>query len=259
VVLLHAEQGYGDTIQFCRYAPLVAARGARVVLGVPSALKTLMQSLDGVEEVVAQGSPPAFDHHCPLLSLPLAFGTELASIPAPRAYLHADPGARARWAARLGARSGLRLGMAWSGSATHTNDANRSIRLEQLEPILHCAVQAVSLQKDIRAVDAPALAQRTSIARFGEELKDFADAAALIAELDLVVCADTAVAHLAGALGKPVWILLPYVADWRWLRKRKKSPWYPSARLFRQSVAGDWSDVIDRVTAELRKRCASLS
>jgi tetratricopeptide (TPR) repeat protein len=253
VVLLHAEQGYGDTLQFCRYASLVAARGARVILGVPSALQSLMRSLEGVAQVVTQGAPPPFDHHCPLLSLPLAFGTELASIPAPRRYLSADPGARARWGARLGPRTGPRIGLVWSGSATHTNDLNRSIALESVLPLTQYGAQFVSLQKEIRGLDAPAFARAPNIRRFGDELIDFADAAALVSELDLVISVDTSIAHLAGALGKPVWILLPYVADWRWLQEREDSPWYPSARLFRQPAARDWGSVIERLALALRQ------
>jgi tetratricopeptide (TPR) repeat protein len=251
VVLLHAEQGYGDTIQFCRYATQVAARGARVILGVPSALKGLMTSLEGVQDVVAQGVVPTFDHHCPLLSLPLAFGTELDSIPAPKAYLRAHSSARARWTARLGAHTAPRVGFAWSGSATHTNDLNRSITLEALLPLTRCGLEFVSLQKEIRATDAAMLARAPMIRRLGEELTDFADAAALISELDLVISVDTSIAHLAGALGKPVWILLPFVSDWRWLQGREDSPWYPSARLIRQAVARNWTEVIERVASEL--------
>jgi tetratricopeptide (TPR) repeat protein len=253
VILLHAEQGYGDSIQFCRYAPLVAARGARVLLGVPGALRTLMTSLAGVEAVVAQAPIPEFDCHCPLLSLPLAFGTELATIPASVPYLHAAPAARATWDSRLGPRSVPRVGFIWSGRATHTNDRNRSIALKELLPLTRCDTQCVSVQKDIRASDVPALAGLPAMRRLGEELVDFADAAALLCELDLVITVDTAMAHLAGALGRPVWILLPYVADWRWLQEREDSPWYPTARLFRQPVAGDWTSVIERVAFHLQE------
>jgi tetratricopeptide (TPR) repeat protein len=253
VILLHAEQGYGDSIQFCRYAPLVAAQGAKVLLGVPGGLRTLMGSLAGVDSVVTQSPLPAFDLHCPLVSLPLALGTELATIPAAVPYLHADRAARASWAARLGPRSAPRVGFAWSGSPTHTNDLNRSIALEVLLPLLRAEVQCVSLQKVIRDTDVPILTGLPALQRLGEELADFAAAAALIAELDLVISVDTAIAHLAGALGKPVWILLPYVADWRWLRGREDSPWYPAARLFRQPAAGDWAGVIERVAVELRE------
>jgi len=252
VILLHAEQGYGDSIQFCRYAPLVAACGAKVLLGVPGALGTLMGSLAGVDTVVTLPPIPAFDRHCPLLSLPLAFGTELDSIPASVPYLHADPAARAEWAARLGPRTVPRVGFAWSGSASHTNDLNRSMPLQSLLPLLSCGVLCVSLQKEIRATDAPRLLKLPEMLRLGEALTDFAATAALLSELDLVVTVDTAIAHLAGALGRPVWILLPHVADWRWLREREDSPWYPTARLFRQPRPGDWGSVIERVAAELQ-------
>ncbi len=253
-ILLHAEQGYGDTIQFCRYAPLVAARGGRVLLGVPSALQALMSTLDGVAQVISQGTLPAFDEHCPLLSLPLAFGTDLATIPAPACYLRADSEARARWRARLGGADMPRVGLAWSGRGTHTNDSNRSIALEQLLPLTRCGIQCVSLQKEVRTGDQAVLAHIPSIRRFGEDLQDFADTAALVSELDLVITVDTAVAHLAGALGKPVWILLPHVADWRWMQAREDSPWYPSATLLRQSSPKDWAGVIERVQAKLCAR-----
>lgn len=251
-ILLHAEQGYGDSIQFCRYAPLLAAEGARVLLGVPSGLTRLMSSLEGVAQVVAQSPIPAFDHHCPLLSLPLALQTQLETIPAEVPYLRASPHDQSVWAARLGARTLPRIGLVWSGSSTHANDANRSIALQELLPLVRSEVQWVSLQKEIRASDATLLSGLERMHRAGEDLKDFADTAALLAELDLVITVDTSVAHLAGALGKPVWILLPHVADWRWLRGREDSPWYPSARLFRQPARKDWASVIERVTHALR-------
>jgi tetratricopeptide (TPR) repeat protein len=256
-ILLYAEQGYGDTLQFCRYASLVAAQGARVLLGVPSALQRLMRSLDGVDEVIAQGALPAFDYQCPLLSLPLAFSTELSTIPAPKAYLRADVAPRMKWASRLGPRSEPRVGFVWSGQATHTNDANRSVPLAQFLPLARCGAHCVSLQKEVREADEAILAQSPFIQRCGEEVTDFADTAALISELDLVITVDTSVAHLAGALGKPVWILLPYVADWRWLQDRDDSPWYPSARLFRQRAPGKWQDVIEKVGVELQAFLAS--
>ena len=251
LILLHAEQGYGDSIQFCRYAPLVAAQGARVVLGVPGALHRLMQSLDGVETIVAQKPLPPFDLHCPMLSLPLALGTDLATIPAKVPYLRADPAAQSAWDNRLGPRSAPRVGFVWSGRPTHTNDANRSIPLKDLLPLTRCDIQCVSVQREIRPSDLHALTGLSSMRRLGEDLTDFADAAALLSELDLLITVDTSMAHLAGALGKPVWILLPYVADWRWLRDREDSPWYPTARLFRQPAAGDWPSVIDRVARAL--------
>jgi tetratricopeptide (TPR) repeat protein len=259
VILLHAEQGFGDSIQFCRYAPLVAAQGGRVLLGVPGKLRRLMASLEGVDSVVTQAPLPVFERHCPLVSLPLALGTDLSTIPAAIPYLHADPEERASWAARLGRRSRPRVGFAWSGSPTHTNDVNRSIALETLLPLTRCDVQCVSLQKDIRAADAPFLNGLSDMLRLGEEMTDFAATAALLAELDLVITVDTAIAHLSGALGRPVWILLPYVADWRWLQEREDSPWYPTAKLFRQPVARDWGSVIERVTAGLHAFAGALN
>jgi hypothetical protein len=210
-----------------------------------------MTSLPGVNTVVSQAPIPAVDYHCPLLSLPLAFCTELATIPAITPYLHADAARCASWADRLGAAPLPRVGFAWSGSATHNNDANRSIALGRLLPLMRHDMRCVSVQKEIRASDAPVLSSLGEMLRFGEELTDFADAAALLCELDLLITADTSVAHLAGALGKPVWILLPYVADWRWLQDRSTSPWYPTAKLFRQPRPGDWDSVIEQVAAEL--------
>jgi tetratricopeptide (TPR) repeat protein len=254
VVLLHAEQGYGDTIQFSRYCALVAARGARVVLGVPEALRSLFRGLAGVQEIVAGSAVPSFDFHCSLMSLPHVLGTDIGNIPATARYLRADSGAKDRWRGRLstqGAR--LQVGLAWSGRITHTNDFNRSLSLEQFLPVTRPDIQWISLQKEVRGTDEAHLAGAPAIARFGEELRDFADAAALIENLDLVITVDTAVAHLAGALGIPVWVLLPYVADWRWLRDREDSPWYPSARLFRQHKRCAWTPVIEQVAIELDK------
>lgn len=211
-----------------------------------------MKSLAGVAEILVRGAAPPFDYYCPLLSLPLAFGTSLSDIPAPLSYLAAENADRQRWATRLGPRERPRVGLAWSGKASHTNDANRSIPLRECLTLSTCPVQFVSLQKEIRSHDIPALDGFAGLRRLGGELSDFGDTAALISELDLVITIDTAVAHLAGALGKPVWILLPHVADWRWLLKRSDCPWYPSARLFRQDRPGDWSLVIARVAAELR-------
>jgi tetratricopeptide (TPR) repeat protein len=254
VVLLHAEQGYGDTLQFSRYCTLVAARGARVVLSAPAALKSLFASLPGVHEVIGPEAVPPFDHHCSLMSLPRALGTELSTIPAPTRYLQADKSSMARWADRLGKRGSIpRVGLVWSGRPTHSNDLHRSIPFETMRPMTRCHLEWVSLQKEVRESDEHSLANTPAIQRLGEEVGDFADTAALIENLDLVITVDTAIAHLAGALGKPVWILLPFVADWRWLRDREDNPWYPSARLFRQSSRGDWVSVIKRVVGELHR------
>lgn len=251
-ILLHAEQGLGDTLQFCRYVPMVAARDARVLLEVQKPLTTLLAQLPGVAQVIAHGEPlPAFDLHCPLLSLPLAFGTDLGSIPAPASYLAADPDRVERWRQRLGVPRGRRIGLVWSGSARHRNDRNRSVALPALRPLLTGGVEVFSLQKELRAEDRKALRDIPALRHFGDELHDFADTAALVECLDLVITVDTSVAHLAGALGKPAWILLPFAPDWRWLLEREDSPWYPRARLFRQPAMGDWASVIERVAAEL--------
>jgi tetratricopeptide (TPR) repeat protein len=254
-ILLHAEQGFGDTIQFCRYAPLVSARGARVILEVQEPLRDLISTLAAPVEVVSRGhAPPDFDLHCPLLSLPLAFSTRLASIPSATPYLRAMPEAVMDWRTRLGSPERRRIGLVWSGRLTHTNDRNRSIPLELLLSLLD-GVDAtfVSLQRDVRPTDMEPLQERSDILNFGSDLRSFADTAALIANLDLIVSVDTSVAHLAGALAKPVWVLLPYIPDWRWLLDRDDTPWYPTARLFRQDETRQWEPVIDRAHACLRE------
>jgi tetratricopeptide (TPR) repeat protein len=251
-ILLHPEQGFGDAIQFCRYVPLVAARGASVVLEVPRPLVRLLSGLPC--RVVPAGTPlPAFDLHCPLMSLPLAFGTRLETVPAALPYLSADPAAVARWQERLGATDLRRVGIVWSGNPKHKNDRNRSLPLDTVARIGRAGCELVSLQKDVRADDACVLAARPDIRSFAHDLSDFADTAALVAAMDLVVTVDTSIAHLAGALGKPVWILLPVAPDWRWMLNREDNPWYPTARLFRQATPGDWDEVIERVTAELSR------
>jgi tetratricopeptide (TPR) repeat protein len=253
VILLHAEQGLGDTIQFCRYVPLVAERGARVILEVRPSLHALMHTLPGVAQIISRSDPrPHFDTHCPLLSLPRAFRTRLGTIPSSVPYLRADPRAAKDWNVRLGARPCPRIGLAWSGSPTHPNDRIRSIDLGALLPPLDLDATYVSLQREVRASDVTILRDRSDLLHFGDGLKDFADTAALISNLDLIIAVDTAVAHLAGALGKPVWILLPFIPDWRWLLDREDSPWYPTARLFRQNETRQWEHVIARVHGALR-------
>jgi tetratricopeptide (TPR) repeat protein len=256
-VLLHAEQGFGDTIQFCRYVPLVAQRAARVIFEVQAPLRELMRDLPGVAQIVARGDAlPEFDLQCPLLTLPYLFGTELSTIPADVPYLRARPQAVAEWRARLGDNKRPRIGLAWAGSATQKNDLNRSVPLAALLPLLDLDVTYVSLLREVRAGEADLLRERSEIIHFGEALKDFADTAALIENLDLVISVDTAVAHLAGALGKPLWAVLALVPDWRWLLDRDDNPWYPTARLFRQDNSAGWNNVIARVAAALRERFA---
>ncbi len=259
-VLLHSADGFGDAIQFCRYAPLVAARGARVILEVLKPQQELMRTLAGVTQVVAQGEPlPDFDLQCSLLSLPLAFGTRLATIPAATPYLRAAAALADIWNARLGPRNRPRVGIAWSGNPVHHDDRNRSIELRSLLPLL-VGIDAtfVSLHRDVRDADAAVLAERGDILHFGGELEDYADTAALISNLDLVVCVDTSVAHLAGALAKPLWVLLPFMPDWRWLLDRDDSPWYPTARLFRQDGTRAWDGVIARARAALHDHLRGL-
>jgi len=249
-ILLRAEQGLGDTIQFCRYAPMVAARGARVVLEVQRPLVDLMRTLDGAIEVVAHGDAlPAFDLHCPLLSLPLAFKTELTTIPARTPYLRAPAGA-IDWKSRLGTKR-PRIGLVWSGNPGHKRDATRSIPFYALMPLLDIDASFVSLQKDVRASDAALLKQTGQVVDVADSLTSFAETASLIATLDLVISVDTSAAHLTGALGKPLWLLLPQVPDWRWLMGRDDSPWYPTARLFRQDTTRAWGGVVARIRAAL--------
>jgi Glycosyltransferase family 9 (heptosyltransferase) len=252
-ILLHAEQGLGDTIQFCRYASLAANRGAKVLLEVPTALKTLMMSLEGVAEIFSGGQAlPFTDYHCPLLSLPLAFNTELQSIPASIPYLKADPELAQAWKAKLGGGDRMKVGLVWAGNPRNSNDHNRSMTLKELSALLSIPVQCVSLQKDPSSADRDLL-ERSGIPDLGDSLRDFADTAALIANLDLVISVDTAVAHLAGALGKPTWVFIPFVPDWRWMLGREDSPWYPSMRLFRQSAREDWSVPVECIAAQLRQ------
>jgi hypothetical protein len=253
-ILLHAEQGLGDSIQFARYVPQVAARGARVVIEAHGGLGPLLADMPGVSQVVARGEPlPPHDFHCPLMSLALAFGTTLATIPASVPYLRAPDAHRERWQARLGRRQRPRVGLAWSGSTTLRNDRNRTIALALLGPLRALPFDFYSVQKEVRPTDAAALASAPPIAAFAGELADFRDTAALVELMDLVVSVDTAVAHLAGALAKPVWVLLPWSPDWRWLLERTDSPWYPSARLWRQSRPRDWPGVVEQVAAEARR------
>ena len=247
-ILLHAEQGLGDTIQFCRYAPLLAARGAAVLLAAAAPLHGLLTSLPGVCMLIGTGeTTPPFDLQCPLLSLPLAFRTQLDTVPATVPYLAAPPLHRAKWRARLGPRRAPRIGFAWSGNPAHGNDRNRSIPLGLAAAMLPEGAEVYCLGRELRPQDVPAMAMLPHVTFFGPTLAEFADTAALAAEMDLVISVDTAVLHLAGSLGLPVWGLLPFACDWRWMLDRADTPWYPTMRLFRQSSPGDWAPVIEQV------------
>lgn len=252
-ILLHAEQGFGDTIQFIRYAPLLAGRGAKVICEVQPELQPLLSQLEGVT-VVAAGEPlPAYDLHCPLLSLPFACRTRCETIPAAIPYLAASPERVAVWRDRL-PQAQLRAGFVWSGQPSHKNDSNRSIALSRLAGLFeNPLIRHFSLQSDLRVTDGEVLRGLPNLVHLGGGFRDFADTAAVISLLDVVISVDTAVAHLAGALGKPVFILLPYAADFRWMRGRDDTPWYPTAKLFRQPAFGDWDSVIGRVHDELRR------
>ncbi len=232
----------------------MAQRVGRVILEVQPPLYQLLGELPGAMQVVARGQAlPHFDVHCPLLSLPHLFGTVLSTIPADVPYLRARPQAVAQWDARLGSRKRPRIGLAWAGSASYRNDANRSVPLAALLPLFDLDLAYVSLQRELRSGDADLLCRYSDILHFGDRLEDFSDTAALIANLDLVIAVDTAVAHLAGALGKPLWVVLPLVPDWRWLLDRDYSPWYPTALLFRQDESRSWDNVVGRVRIALRE------
>jgi tetratricopeptide (TPR) repeat protein len=264
-VLLRAEQGLGDTIQFCRYATAVAELGATVILEVQRPLMSLLAGLEGASRVIGQGDAlPGFDHQCTLMSLPLAFGTTVSSVPAAVPYLRSSAEKLDFWKEKLGDRRKARVGLVWSGGFRAgrpelwpVND-RRNIPLAKLAPLRHADIEFISLQKGRPAEselaeltyvgwDGPALTD------FSPLLNDFSDTAALIEQLDLVISVDTSTAHLAGALGKPVWILNRFDSCWRWLTQRTDSPWYPTARLYRQERASDWDGVVERVRADLMR------
>jgi tetratricopeptide (TPR) repeat protein len=254
-ILLHSELGMGDTFHFCRYAKAVAALGAKVVLEVQPPLQRLLADLEGVARVVPRGAPlPAFDYHCPLMSVPLAFKTDLATIPADVPYIRSDPSIVETWREKLGDKGKPRIGLVWSGSMLLKND-RRSIALAEILPLVGEWADWICLQKEVSESESALLASRPDIRCVGGELADFADTAALLDLMDIVVSVDTGVAHLAGAMGRPVWILLPFIPiDWRWMLDREDSLWYPTARLFRQSASREWASVISRVNRELARR-----
>lgn len=251
-ILLHAEQGLGDTIQFCRFVSLVLDRGAQVLLEVPTALLELMATEFGDSvRVLEAGKPlPDFDAHCPLLSLPLAFKTDLTNMPANIPYLSSASLLREKWTRKLGVKRVPRIGLAWSGNPEHKNDRNRSIGLKHLIPYLPPQFEYVSMQKDVREIDLESLVS-SGIRHFGQELTDFTETAALCDLMDAVISVDTSVAHLSGALGKPTGVLLPYAPDWRWLLGREDSPWYPTMKLYRQARIGDWDSAMHVLHSDL--------
>jgi len=247
-LLLYSEQGLGDTIQFCRYADLAAQRGAKVILEVQQPLIRLLSNLKGVHTLIERGAPvPAIDFECPLMSVPLAFQTTIDSVPALPAYLQADSQLRGKWATRLGNTADLRVGVVWTGRASHANDHHRSATLNDILPLQSEGIQWVCLQNELREDDARHIQHHPAIRYFGEALTDMAETAALCDLMDVVVSVDTSVAHLAAALGKPVFLMLPFVPDWRWLLDRDDSPWYPSVQVFRQKQEGHWHPVMESI------------
>lgn len=251
-IFVYPEQGLGDTIQFCRYLPLLSAMGARVIFEAPHELRGVLKSLSGAITLIQPGFPaPEYDFQSPLLSLPAAMGTTLATVPSKTPYLVAPPETMGFWRARLRATGRPKIGLVWSGGTVFRNDRNRSLSLAQFGPILDLPFEFHALQKVLREQDQEALKALPQVTFHGEHLHDFSDTAALIKEMDLVCSVDTSVAHLAGALGKPVWILLPFAPDFRWLLEHRDSPWYPSARLFRQTERMEWASVLTEVEQAL--------
>jgi len=254
-LLIHDEQGFGDTLQFCRLASLAADRGLRVILTAAPALIALLKSLRGIDHLIPRGEPvPAFDLYCPMMSLPLALGITIDTIPAPIPYLHADPQIIADFRARLGPTTCKRIGLVWAGNPRKGQrlltlvDSRRSIDAALLAPLFEVpGLEFISLQKD-----GPAAPAHFPLIDLMPAIHDFAGTAALIANLDLVICVDTSVAHLAGALGKPVWLLDRYDHCWRWLNGRRDSPWYPNLRIYRQPRPHDWLSVIQQVAQDLQ-------
>jgi len=250
-ILLHAEQGLGDAIQFVRYAPLVAARGGKVLLEVDRSLHRLVSRMPGLEQLLIAGETlPEFDTHCPLMSLPLAFETTVETIPASVPYIRVDPEHQAIWRKRIEG-DGFNVGLVWAGNPAHTRDRRRSIGLKSFAPLAQAkGVRLFSLQKGLGAEEAARRPADITLIDWTGSIDDFADTAAIISEMHLVITVDTSVAHLAGAMGKPVWILVPWPSDWRWMLDREDSLWYPTARLFRQTEPGKWEPVIEKLIGE---------
>jgi len=252
-LLIQAEQGLGDVIQFCRYLPQLHALGADLIVEVPESLLTLISTLDCPMGLVAKGARlPEFDAYCPMMSLPYVFRTAVSTIPARIPYLFSDPNKVGRWQKKLGNKTGSRIGITWSGAEKHNNDQSRSISLDEFLPLTELPnFEWHSLQKEYRKPDFEILKRRPAIRQHQHELVDFSDTAALIEYMDLVITVDTSIAHLTGAMAKPTWILIPFCPDWRWMLDRKDTPWYPTATLYRQSQIGDWRGVVDAVRWDL--------
>jgi tetratricopeptide (TPR) repeat protein len=261
-ILVVPDEGFGDTIQFVRYVPMLDKLGARIILVVQDALHSLLSNLPGISQCLptsATSRLPAFDFYCPMTSLPQAFGTRLDTIPSHRSYLPAPQQDRVQlWKERLGPHDKLRVGLVWSGNPRHLDDHNRSIPLRTFSRMLDVDATFISLQKDPKSDDKEALQELPGIVDPTSHLTDFVETAAVISCLDLLITVDTSVAHLAGALGCPTWTLLSHTPDYRWMLDRDDSPWYPTMRLFRQTETRDWKEVLSRVRSELGEQVASL-
>ena len=254
-LLIHDEQGYGDTFQFLRMVAWARERsGARVVLEVNADSYALAKRCAGYDDIIRLGTlPPAFDFHCELMSLPLAMGLQLSDLPGSTHYLSADPARVEKWRARLAALPRPLVGLVWAGRPTHTNDARRSLALSDLAPLAQEGITFLALQKGPAAGQAAAPPAGMSMVSLSDEIRDFDDTAAILTLLDVLVSVDSSPIHLAGALGCPAWVMLPFVPDWRWLLEREDTPWYPSVRLFRQPARGAWGPLLQSVSAALGK------
>lgn len=259
-ILVFCEQGFGDSIQFCRYLPILKSLEANVMFAVPKELISLYRSLEGHCVLAPYGEPfPPFDLHVSLMSLPLEFGTRLDSIPSGARYLQAPDDALTAWSERLGPKVRPRIAVCWSGSRSYRGfDRNRSIPLADFADLFSKEFEWISLQKDVWERDLPALARLPEIRHFGADLRDFGDSAAICELCDAVVSIDTSVAHLACALGRPTSVLVPKIPDWRWMLDRGDSPWYPTARLYRQDASGSWADAIRRIKSDLAAQAAAM-
>jgi hypothetical protein len=258
-ILLHAEQGFGDVIQMVRYVPAVAARGGEVWLECRTDLHRTLKDFPGVKKLIDANYPDyTFDVHCPMMSLPRIFQTSLETISVDVPYLRADPALVKSWRSRFAVDDRrLRVGLVWAGSGVHYKDRRRSLGLAKLAPLASVpGVQFYSLQKGPPAEQISSPPPGLSLIDWTADLNDFAYTAALLENLDLLVTADTSVVHLAGAMGKPAWVFIPFVPDWRWMLKREDSPWYPSLRLFRQEIMDDWQAPVENVARELTKLAA---
>jgi hypothetical protein len=262
-ILLWAEQGLGDTVQFIRYAPLVKQRGGRIIVASQPALIRLLQSCPGIDQLVAKDTPPPpFDVYAPLMSVPGIMGTTMTNVPGTVPYLHADPTLVEHWRRELAALKGFKIGIAWQGNPGYRKDRFRSVPLAYFEPLSRISgVQLLSLQKGPGTEQLAALNPRWPVLDLGGRLDEasgpFRDTAAIMQVLDLVIASDSVVAHLAGALGVPVWVALPRMPDWRWMLHREDSPWYPTMRLFRGTRDGQWGDVFEGIARAVEQKVRS--